>query len=61
MSTVLEISEAIQKLDVKEQIELLEILPEHLKISPDTLAWARLAEPAFDFWNNSEDAIYDTL
>jgi hypothetical protein len=61
MSTVLEISEAIEKLDVKEQIELLEILPEHLKVSTDTLAWSRLAEPAFDFWNNPEDAIYDTL
>lgn len=61
MSTVLEISEAIEKLGVKEQIELLEVLPEHLKISPDALAWSRLAEPAFEFWNNPEDAIYDTL
>jgi hypothetical protein len=61
MSTVLEISEAIEKLGVKEQIELLEVLPEHLKISADALAWARLAEPAFEFWNNPEDAIYDTL
>jgi hypothetical protein len=61
MSTVLEISEAIEKLDVKEQIELLEALPEHLKISPDDLAWPRLAETSFEFWNNSEDAIYDTL
>ena len=61
MSTVLEISEAIEKLNVKEQIELLEALPEHLKISPDDLAWTRLAEPAFEFWNNPDDAIYDTL
>ena len=61
MSSVAEISEAIDKLDVKEQIELLEILPEHLKISADDLAWSRLAEPAFQFWDNPEDAIYDTL
>ncbi len=61
MSTVLEISEAIEKLGVKEQIELLEVLPEHLKISPDDLAWSRLAEPAFEFWDNPEDAIYDKL
>ena len=47
MSTVLEISAAIEKLGVKEQIELLEVLPEHLKIFPDDLAWTRLAEPAF--------------
>jgi hypothetical protein len=61
VSTVLEISEAIEKLGVKEQIELLEVLPEHLKIFPDDLAWTRLAEPAFEFWDNPEDAIYDKL
>jgi hypothetical protein len=61
MSTVAEISDAIEKLDVKEQVELLRILPQHLKISPDALAWSRLAEPAFEFWDNPEDAIYDNL
>ncbi|MBE0544868.1 MAG: hypothetical protein IH623_26310 [Verrucomicrobia bacterium] len=61
MSTVAEISDAIEKLDVKEQVELLRILPQHLKISPEDLAWSRLAEPAFEFWNNPEDAIYDKL
>jgi hypothetical protein len=61
MSSVGEISAAIDKLDVKEQIELLRILPQHLKIPPDDLAWSRLAEPAFEFWNNPEDAIYDQL
>ena len=43
------------------QIELLEVLPEHLKVLPDDLAWTRLAEPAFEFWDNPEDAIYDKL
>jgi len=61
MSTVAEITEAIEKLDVREQVELLKTLPQHLKISPDDLAWSRLAEPAFEFWNNPEDAIYDQL
>jgi hypothetical protein len=61
MSTVAEISDAIEKLDVKDQVELLRVLPQHLKISPDDLAWSRLAEPAFEFWNNPEDAIYDQL
>lgn len=61
MSTVAEISEAIEKLDVKDQVKLLEELPQHLKIPPDDLAWSRLAEPAFEFWNNPEDAIYDDL
>ena len=61
MSTVAEISEAIEKLDVKEQVKLLQILPQHLKIVPEDLAWSRLAEPAFEFWNNPEDAIYEEL
>jgi hypothetical protein len=61
VSTVAEISEAIEKLEVKDQIELLKVLPQHLKISTDDLAWARLGEPAFDFWNNPDDAIYDQL
>ena len=61
MSTLAEISEAIERLDVKDQIQLLQILPQHLKILPDDLAWSRLAEPAFEFWNNPEDAIYDEL
>jgi hypothetical protein len=61
MSTVAEISDAIERLDVKEQVELLRLLPRHLKISPDEPAWSRLAEPAFEFSNNPEDAIYDQL
>ena len=61
MSTIAEISRAIEKLDVREQVELLRILPHHLKISPEDLAWPRLAESAFEFWNNPEDAIYDEL
>ena len=61
MSTVAEINEAIEKLDLKDQIKLLQTLPEHLKISPNDLAWVRVAEPAFAFWDNPEDAIYDKL
>ena len=56
-----EISDAIGKLDLKKQIQLLEILSGHLKISLDDLAWSRMAEPAFQFLDNPEDAIYDTL
>jgi hypothetical protein len=38
MSTLAEISEAVEKLDVKEQIQLLRWLPSRLKVSPDDLA-----------------------
>ena len=61
MSTVRQINEAIEHLDVREQIRLLQDLPAHLKIQPDDVAWLKAAEPAFEFWNNSEDAIYDEL
>jgi len=30
-------------------------------ISEEDLAWMRLAEPAFAFWDNPDDAVYDTL
>jgi hypothetical protein len=61
MSTVREINEAIEHLDVREQIRLLQDLPAHLKIQPDDVAWLKAAEPAFEFWNNPEDATYDKL
>lgn len=61
MSTVTEISEAFEKLPVREQFALLQALPNHLKIPPEEIAWATAAESAFDFWDNPEDAVYDTL
>jgi len=61
MTTLQEIGEAIERLDVKDQVKLLRELPQHLKVSPDDIAWSQLAEPAFEFWNNPEDAIYDQL
>jgi len=61
MSTIQEISEAIEQLNVSDQVRLLHELPAHLKIQPDDVAWLRAVEPAFEFWNNPEDAIYDQL
>jgi hypothetical protein len=61
MSTIQEISEAIEQLDVPDQVRLLHQLPAHLKIQLDDVAWLKAAEPAFDFWNNPDDAIYDQL
>ena len=61
MSTIQEIGEAIEQLDVREQVQLLRDLPAHLKIQPDDVGWLKAAEPTFEFWNNPEDAIYDQL
>jgi hypothetical protein len=59
--TVQEISQAIKHLDVRDQIRLLHDLPAHLKIQPDDVAWLKVTEPAFEFCNNPEEAIYDEL
>jgi hypothetical protein len=41
MSTVQEIGEAIEHLDVRDQIRLLHHLPAHLKIQPDDVGLAQ--------------------
>jgi len=61
MSTVEQIEEAIERLDVKGQVQLLRELPARLKIEPDNVAWLKLAELAFAFWDNPADAAYDEL
>jgi hypothetical protein len=61
VSTIAEITEAIEQLDVRQQVRLLSELPAHLKIKPEDLAWLRASESSFDFWENPEDAIYDKL
>ncbi len=55
------ILEEIKALSENEQRELLSLLPKVLKLSPEDLSWARLAESAFSFWDNPEDEIYDEL
>lgn len=55
------IFDEIKSLSEDEQREFLSLLPKALKVSPEDLLWARLAESAFSFWDNPEDAIYDEL
>ena len=55
------IFEEIKGLSENEQRELLSLLPKVLKLSPEDLLWARLAESAFSFWDNPEDEIYNKL
>jgi len=56
-----EIEHAIEQFPPEEQRQLLAELPHLLKISFVDLASLRLAEPSFEFWNNPDDAVYDTL
>ena len=55
------IFDEIKSLSEDEQREFLSLLPKALNLGPEDLLWARLAESAFGFWDNSEDEIYDEL
>lgn len=48
MSTVAEINEAIEKLDVPDQVRLLQNLPQHLKIKPGDILWPKPAPELSD-------------
>ncbi|MCS6902779.1 MAG: hypothetical protein NZO41_00645 [Candidatus Bipolaricaulota bacterium] len=54
-----EILQKIADLGPEEQRQLLERLP-HVLLGEE-LDWLKMAEAAFDFWNNDEDARYDQL
>ena len=54
-----EILRKIADLGPEEQHQLLERLPQVLL--GEELAWLKVAEPAFNFWDNDADARYDQL
>ena len=56
-----EIKRAIKKLSAEEKQKLLIDLPSLLQIKPEVIAWLKVAEPSFNFWDNDEDEIYDQL
>lgn len=58
---VKKVGKEIQKSKPEEQQELLTVLPHLLNINLSDLILLKLAEKSFDFWNNSEDMIYDSL
>ena len=60
-SSLKKIEEQIQKSKPEEQKRLLAILPHLLKISQSDLIFLKLSEKSFDFWNNPDDIVYDSL
>jgi len=56
-----EVEHAIGSFEVKDQEKLLNDLPRLLKRSTTDLALLKVAESAFDFWDNPEDQVYDNL
>jgi hypothetical protein len=59
--SVEEVIDALRGLPPEGQREVLARLPSALALSSEDLAWLRLAEWAFEFWDNPEDAAYDAL
>ncbi len=55
------IERAIEQFPPEEQRRLLADLPRLLKISGADLVYLKLAESAFEFWDNPDDAVYDKL
>lgn len=52
---------AVRDLPPEAQHEVLTRLPSVLSVDLEEPAWLRLAEMAFEFWDNPEDAVYDAL
>ena len=59
--SVEDILSALRDLSPEARQEVLNRLPSGLALSSEEMARLRLAEPAFDFWDNPEDAAYDAL
>jgi len=51
----------IQEFKIQEQNQFLHLLPNLLSIPSEDYIWLKMAESAFEFWDNEEDAIYDRL
>lgn len=56
-----EIENAIGNLDITQQQQLLTDLPRLINLKQESLSLLKVSEPSFEFWENSEDAIYDNL
>lgn len=55
------IEKAIKALSPDEQKILLTDLARLLDLAPEDISMLKAAEPAFDFWDNPEDSVYDSL
>jgi hypothetical protein len=55
------IEKAISKAPAEKQRRFLARLPHLLRIDSRDFGLLKLAESSFEFWNNPDDAIYDTL
>jgi hypothetical protein len=59
--TLKTLEKAIQKLKPEEQRKFLRDLPALIRLPKEDWARLKAAENSFTFWDNSEDAVYDSL
>jgi len=59
--TLNQIERAIEKSKPESQRLLLARLPRLIGLSIEDLAFLKLAESSFGFWNNNADSIYDRI
>jgi hypothetical protein len=59
--TLKTLEKAIQKLKPEEQRKFLRDLPALIHLPKEDWARLKAAEKSFSFWNNAEDAVYDSL
>ena len=59
--TLEKIEKAIQKAKPEEQRKFVAKLPQLLRISLEDLFLLQFTEPSFNFWNNVDDMVYDSM
>lgn len=59
--TLWEVEEAVKNFNKDEQKQLISDLPKLLQIPVEDINLLRIAETSFEFWNNTDDTIYDSL
>jgi len=58
---VRQVVQIIREFESQERGQFLYLLPTLLNISSEGYGWLKMAESAFEFWDNEDDAIYDRL
>jgi hypothetical protein len=61
MASLKDVEDAIKSFGPEEKEQLISDLPKLLEITIDYENLLKLAETAFRFWDNEDDAIYGTL
>ncbi len=62
MASLKDVEDAIQRFNLDEKRQLVKDLPKLLNgLSQEDENLLKVAESAFNFWDNEDDSIYDTL